>query len=146
MPRYNEGVTRGQFSFLLLLASTSARAGASADGLQELHGTLTQVKGQPPALALKDGSTVRLAADEPTTSVLNDPRLNGFPLEVSGHYSAGVFRVEPMHKRGLFVERDGKKLYVTYWCDVCAIRTYTPGKCVCCQQETALDPREKLDN
>jgi hypothetical protein len=31
---------------------------------------------------------------------------------------------------------------ITYWCDVCSIRTYTPGKCWCCQQETTLDLRD----
>ncbi|MCZ2147130.1 MAG: hypothetical protein LC126_05085 [Bryobacterales bacterium] len=147
--RYNEKVKRRQFPFLPLLASLPAWAGSSAkaDGLVELHGKLTQVKGQAPVLTLKDGSTVRLAGDEPTAGVLNDQRLNGFPLEVLGHYSAGgAFLVEPMHKSGLFVEKGGRKLYVTYWCDVCAIRTYTPGRCVCCQQETELDLRDKLDN
>jgi len=147
--RYNEKVKRRQFPFLPLLASLPAWAGSSAkaDGLVELHGKLTQVKGQAPVLTLKDGSTVRMAGDEPTAGVLNDQRLNGFPLEVLGHYSAGgAFLVEPMHKSGLFVEKGGRKLYVTYWCDVCAIRTYTPGRCVCCQQETELDLRDKLDN
>ena len=28
---------------------------------------------------------------------------------------------------------------------VCSIRTYTPGICYCCQDETALDLREKFD-
>jgi hypothetical protein len=31
---------------------------------------------------------------------------------------------------------------ITYWCDVCSIRAYTPGPCVCCQQETTLDLRD----
>jgi hypothetical protein len=28
---------------------------------------------------------------------------------------------------------------VTYYCDVCSIRYYQPGRCVCCQQETRVD-------
>ena len=31
---------------------------------------------------------------------------------------------------------------VTYWCEVCAIRSYTPGLCVCCRDETTLDLRD----
>jgi hypothetical protein len=31
---------------------------------------------------------------------------------------------------------------VTYWCEVCAIRTYTPGECMCCQENTELDLRD----
>jgi hypothetical protein len=28
---------------------------------------------------------------------------------------------------------------VSYWCDICTIRSYTPGPCVCCQKDTTLD-------
>jgi len=40
------------------------------------------------------------------------------------------------------VRQDGKLKLVTYWCDICAIRAYTPGPCVCCQRETTLDLRD----
>jgi hypothetical protein len=45
----------------------------------------------------------------------------------------------------MFVHQGGKRLFVTYWCDVCSIRTYTPGLCLCCRKETDLDLRESLD-
>jgi hypothetical protein len=57
----------------------------------------------------------------------------------------GVFVVDPIHKKAMFVVRGGKRLFVTYWCDICSIRTYTPGKCWCCQEETELDIRERYD-
>jgi hypothetical protein len=58
----------------------------------------------------------------------------------------GLFRVGPLHKRAMFVHQAGKRLMVTYWCAVCSIRTFTPGVCMCCQDETALDFKEKLES
>jgi hypothetical protein len=37
------------------------------------------------------------------------------------------------------VYRDGKPKLVTYWCATCGIRTWQPGSCSCCQEETAVD-------
>lgn len=79
-------------------------------------------------------------------SVLNDKRLLGADLEAIGHFnSPGRFEVDSMHTKALIVHKDGKKLYVTYWCDVCYIRTFTPGTCVCCQKYTDLDLRESIE-
>lgn len=113
---------------------------------QSVRGKLTQKPGEPSALALASGKLLRLEGDAQTAGVLGDPRLKDADFEVNGTYKAdGTFQIEPIHKRAIFVHKDGKRLYVTYWCAVCAIRTYTPGQCWCCQDETALDLREKLD-
>lgn len=126
-----------------MLATGSLRANGNP---VSLRGKLTQTPGQPPALTLPGGKTVALTGDEQTTGVLNDARLKDADFEISGAYNAGgVFEILPIHKRALFVHKDGKRLYVTYWCDICAIRTYTPGVCWCCQDETALDMKERLD-
>ena len=37
-------------------------------------------------------------------------------------------------------EGAGRKM-ITYWCDVCFIRAYAPGPCVCCPRETTLELR-----
>lgn len=111
-----------------------------------IRGKLTQNESQPPVLTLAGGKTVRVTGDGQTTGVLNDARLKDADFEVLGSYQQdGSFVIEPIHKRAVFVHKDGKRLYVTYWCAVCAIRTYTPGVCWCCQDETALDLRDKLD-
>ena len=52
------------------------------------------------------------------------------------------FVVDPIHTRAMFVHKDGHVKVITYWCDVCSIRTYTPGPCWCCQKETLLDLRD----
>jgi hypothetical protein len=77
---------------------------------------------------------------------LRDERVIGSEFELVGERGqGGVFVVDPIHKKAMFVVRGGKRLFVTYWCDICSIRTYTPGKCWCCQEETELDIRERYD-
>jgi hypothetical protein len=99
-----------------------------------------------PILVLKDGRRVHLESDEPTMKVLADVRLKDADFEVLGHWDApDRFAVDHMHTRSLFVHKDGKRLMVTYWCDVCYIRTYSPGLCVCCRKYTDLDLRESDD-
>lgn len=90
---------------------------------------------------------VKLSGDEPTMGVLADDRLINADFEALGQrVDAGQFKIAPIHTRSLFVHQQGKRLMVTYWCDVCYIRTYTPGKCWCCQKDTELDPRESVSD
>lgn len=96
-----------------------------------------------PALRTSEGRTITLEADAPSAAVLRDPRVISEEFLGAGHFSASDrFALDPIHKKALYIVRDGKPLVITYWCDVCAIRTYSPGKCGCCQEETALDPRD----
>jgi hypothetical protein len=114
---------------------------AAAPGLS-LRGKLLQRDGQPPSLETSGKSTA-LHGDGPTLGVLNDKRLAGVDLEALGQFTnPDLFEVDPIHLRAMFVHKDGKKLLITYWCDVCYIRTYTPGVCWCCQKYTDLDLRE----
>ena len=78
--------------------------------------------------------------------MLNDKRLAGFDLEAKGHFTApDRFQVDPIHTRAMLVHKDGQAKLITYWCDICSIRTYSPGLCWCCQQETTLDLRDPDD-
>ena len=97
-----------------------------------------------PRLALKqsDGKRIYLRGDEDTVGVLKDARLAGADFEVVGRLEGDTVTIEPIHTAALFAYKEGKRLRVTYWCDVCAIRTYTPGICWCCRDETALDLRD----
>lgn len=112
-------------------------------GKETVRGTLVQQPGHKPSLRTKEGKIIYLDGDDPTLGVLNDVRLAGSDFEALGHFeSPESFRIDPIHLRAMFVHKDGKKLFITYWCEVCAIRTYTPGQCWCCQEYTALDLRE----
>ena len=120
---------------LYVVAASALRAESSAS----IRGKLKT--GNPATIG-----TIQLSGDDATLGVLNDPRLDGADFEVLGHaIDPKHFEVDKIHTRSLFAYQAGKRLMITYWCDVCYIRTYTPGKCWCCQKDTDLDLRETLD-
>jgi hypothetical protein len=121
----------------LLILSSPALFPADAE---VLRGKLTKNAEDKAALDVA-GKIISLSGDDDTIGVLSDKRLAGADLELHGKAEGAGFAVNPIHTRGIFVHKDGKRLSVTYWCDVCAIRTYTPGICWCCREETALDLR-----
>ena len=127
-----------------VLAILLAPALGGAEPGQPIRGTLNET--DPPTLQLPDGRRITLSGDEPTLLVLHDDRIEGSDFEVQGRMKPpNDFVVDGIHLRSLFVHKEGKRLMVTYWCDVCYIRTYAPGKCWCCQKYTDLDLRESLD-
>jgi hypothetical protein len=107
---------------------------------ETLRGKLVLADGKPPVLETAEHKLVTLDGDEPTRKVLGDQRLNGFEVEAKGRFTArDRFLIDPIHTHGMLVRQDGKLKMVTYWCDTCSIRSFTPGPCVCCQKETTLD-------
>jgi len=137
-------LTRRAFS-LSLLPLMQAIAAETKKG-EIFHGKLTAGPTQPPA-AQTAGGTIALDSDEANLKVLHDERINGFEMEARGHYTApGHFLIDPQHTRSILLkDKDGRMKMVTYWCDVCSIRTYIPGPCMCCQKYTDLDLRPPDD-
>jgi hypothetical protein len=108
-----------------------------------VRGKLTVREGKPASLETTDRQTVQLDGDDSTLKVLADGRLNGFEIQAKGKFTGpGRFTIDPIHTRSLLVQEKGHLKLVTYWCDICAIRAYTPGPCACCQRETTLDLRD----
>ena len=117
---------------------------AAAADRKSLRGRL--LAGEPTTVETAAGSRVPVDGDEQVRGVLRDKRVIGMDLEVVGQLDAnGVFQAAPIHENPLFVHKGDQRLYVTYWCDVCAIRTRTPGVCWCCREETELDLRDRKD-
>ncbi len=132
-------------SLFILLLLLAVPAFALEDDGVSVQGELTTAPDGRPALRTAEGRLIYLDGDKSTAGVLRDARLRGAQFEAIGHFTApDRLEILPIHKRAMFVHKDGKRLMVTYWCDVCGIRSYTPGACWCCQQETELDLREKL--
>jgi hypothetical protein len=128
---------------LLALAALSLSA---AEKTETIEGKLIIRAGAAPTLETADHKVITLDGDAPTRKVLHDERINGFEVHAAGHFTApGKFLVDPQHKHSLLVHQHGKVKAITYWCDVCGIRAYTPGPCVCCQKETELDLRDPDD-
>ncbi len=128
-------VTRAVF-LKMTVAAVAAFAGGPSPNLR---GKLIQRAGEAPVLETEDHKLVALKGDEPTQAILKDPRLAGLDFEIKGKFAAGVFEIEPIENRALLVHKGDKLFRVTYYCDVCSIRTYSPGPCPCCQEETRLD-------
>src|SRR5262249_32031877 len=129
--------------FSAVLCWAAAPAIPSNSKPVSLRGKLVQTAGQPPALETADHKRILLDGDEGTRKVLEDSRLPGFDLEAKGHFTApDHFLVDPLFSKAMVVHKNGQVKVITYWCDTCSIRTYSPGPCVCCQQETTLDLRD----
>ena len=136
---------RRLFSAILLAAGARlfSRAATVPSGPISVKGKLVQRKDGPAVLLTDDGKEIKLSGDEDTQKVLHDPRLANVQLEALGHYSGpDQFAIGPIFEKNMFVLKDGKRRRITYWCDVCSIRTYAPGVCVCCQKWTDLDLRD----
>lgn len=129
------------WAFAIVLGLGTLRA-ADPAGVA-LRGHLRQEPGKVPHIETADHKQVELHGDDPTMKVLNDARLKDSDFEVDGHWVDDKhFEVHEIYEPSLFVWRNGKRLQVSYWCNVCYIRTSSPGKCWCCQKETDLDPIE----
>jgi hypothetical protein len=128
---------------LLLILGIALGCFAEAPKSTTIRGKLTQRPGQPPALETAGRQLITLDGDADALKVLNDNRLNGFDLEAKGRFTAADrFQIDENHARALLVHKDGHVKMITYWCDTCSIRSYAPGPCWCCQQETVLDLRD----
>jgi len=131
---------------LLLILAGALALNAAEPKTVTIEGKLIVRVGSPAFIETSTHQTIQLDGDAPTRKVLHDERINGMPAQATGHYtSPGKFLVDPQHKRALLVKKDDKLKMVTYWCEVCGIRAYAPGPCVCCQAETELDLRDLDD-
>ena len=125
---------------LYLLALTALSLSA-AEKTETIEGKLIIHVGQAPTLETAAHKIITLDGDQPTRKVLQDERINGFDVHATGHFTApGKFLVDPQHKHALLAHKHDKLQMITYWCEVCGIRAYTPGPCVCCGQEVELLP------
>ena len=119
---------------------------AATPKTETLRGKLVVRSGEAPVLETAEHRRILLDGDQPTRKVLHDPRVNGFEVEATGHFTAAdKFLLDGQHTRALVVREGGKPKMITYWCDVCYIRAYAPGPCVCCQKDTDLELRDLDD-
>ena len=131
---------------LLLMLAGAMALFAAEPKTETIAGKLTVRSGAPAVLETASHQVVELDGDAPTRKVLHDPRISGMQAQATGHFTApGKFLVDPQYKRALLIKQGGHLKMITYWCEVCGIRAYTPGPCVCCQADTELDLRDPDD-
>jgi hypothetical protein len=127
--------------FCLCLFAVAALC-VAADSKQSVlvRGKLIVREGQPTVMETAEHKSIKLEGDDGTLKVLGDPRVNGFEAQAKGRFAApDRFVIDPPHTHPLLVRKDGHLKLVSYWCDICTIRSYTPGPCACCQKDTTLD-------
>ena len=134
-------------NWVLFLALAAAAAPLPQGRQASVRGKLVQQDGKPPAIETSSHELVIAEGEPETIAVLNDKRLSPYEVELVGHYDGpGRFAVGPFYTAtSIIVHKDGKRYSVSYWCPICSIRAYKPGKCVCCQRETDLDLQEMKD-
>jgi hypothetical protein len=128
-----------RFCLCLVAMAALCLAADSREGAI-VRGKIIVKDGQPTVLETTDHKLVKLDGDDQTKKVLADPRINGFEAQAKGRFATpDRFVIDPSHTHPMLVKKDGHLKLVSYWCDICTIRSYAPGPCACCQKDTALD-------
>jgi len=127
---------------LLALVAGSAFSADSHHG-ETLRGKLVLTDGKPPAVETAEHKLVGPGWRRAHPQGPRRSRLNGFEIKAKVRFMApDRFPIDPIHTRALLARQGGKLRMITYWCDTCSIRSFTPGPRVCCQRETTLDLRD----
>ena len=126
--------------FFTLIAQTACLSAASVGNVSKLRGHLgpaedqSSLTGDSILFVTLDGQKHIVTGDIFSLGQLRDTRLAGRAWELEGIPEPnGPFQIQK-----LFTLKNGKRYVVTYYCDICHIYTHEPGKCMCCQKETAL--------
>lgn len=108
------------------------KARVSSDSPQELMVTFLTSRGKK----------ILVAGDRFSNGQLLDSRLAKREWELEGEFQPnGHFEILK-----LFTIKQGKRHRVTYWCEICYIRSHEPGRCMCCQEETNLQEIPELSD
>ena len=83
------------------------------------------------AIRTGQGTLYRLSSRDKRVAMLTDVRVRSRELEIEAWQDAdgGLAIVH------LYSVIDGRSHQPHYYCDVCAIKSYAPGLCWCCQEE-----------
>ncbi len=76
----------------------------------------------------------RFSPDDSLVEMFTDPRVRARQLQISGLESRSGY----LEIIGIKSLRNQQPYDIFYFCEVCNITTYSPGPCVCCQQEVEL--------
>jgi hypothetical protein len=90
------------------------------------------------ALVTDSGDVHPLVKDVRSRGFWLDKRLRDRSMELHLHKFPGLPFVRVIDTYSF---KGGKKYAVDYWCTVCAITTFEPGPCPCCQD--AIELRER---
>jgi hypothetical protein len=100
-------------------------------GVLEKSGVKLDPEAEPEWLALvaDDGKVYPLIRDDGSRMFFKDKRLLNRPMRLTGQLFADTHLLQVVSVHSI---RSGKLHEVYYWCDICSIRRFEPGKCDCC--------------
>jgi mono/diheme cytochrome c family protein/thiol-disulfide isomerase/thioredoxin len=81
------------------------------------------------ALRTEKGKVYPLVKDDGARMFFKDARLLNRPMRLTGRLVPGSELLQVVHVHSYL---KGKLHEVDYWCDICSIRAFEPGKCACC--------------
>jgi hypothetical protein len=87
------------------------------------------------ALVAEDGKVYPLIKDDGSRMFFKDKTLLNRPMRLTGRV---IPETQLLQVVGVQSMVKGQLHEVYYWCDICSIRTYEPGKCGCCGEPTVL--------
>ena len=82
-----------------------------------------------------DGRLVTLLRTRNSEALFADARLREKELILRGPFNATTGGMEAIVFRSV---KGGVAHSLFYWCDICTIRSITPGECVCCREPVEL--------
>ncbi len=103
-----------------------------------------ELKGQV-ALETDDGKLLPIIPDWRGRAFFQDERLRNRRVDVIGTQRDGLAYLQALVV--YFVDEEGNREYMDYWCDICSIPMYEIKPCDCCQGDIRLrlQPRELPD-
>jgi len=82
----------------------------------------------------ESGDTFDLIVEPDNFHAIHDELLKDRLWEFEGRVREGG----ALEVRKMFSIKDGKRFKVTYYCEICHIVSYRPGRCMCCQEDVEL--------
>lgn len=125
---------------LIIAAMCIGQAGFAVGGDVVTHrGQIVSLPGDdahgsaPIRFKAESGETFDLILEPDNFHALHDELLKDRLWKLEGRVKEGALEV-----RKMFSIKDGKRFKVTYYCEICHIVSYRPGRCMCCQENVEL--------
>ncbi len=119
---------------LVLAASAGLFAGKTASSTIQGALVLDGDAAAAPLQVRTDAGVVELDVEGDNMHTLQDKELAHRTWEFEGNFLPdGRFEILKM-----YTIVDGRRMRVTYYCEICHITSYRPGRCMCCQQPVEL--------
>ncbi len=124
----------GPTSCSLVLAFACLVPVSSAAG-QDLNSPSTRAVTNIYGFKTKDGTFYTLLRTKLSETLFVDPQVREKELILAGHI---LPKTQIFEMTGMKSIRNGVVCDLYYYCDICAIKTLSPGPCMCCQGPVKL--------